>query len=159
MNQIKFVHRVIVKSEPSEPKQSERPPSVVQEANDTVVNTIKIENVDISDNEEDEKISEIADTDSVPRFLPENSLVRTSLLSGPAAGAISLNASTSEVDNKYCHICDIKFKYMNSYIAHKKSYCRSMQNELDIGSVVAPSPASSVIASTRSSPNQASVVT
>lgn len=150
---------MIVKSEPIETKPSERPPSVVEEANDTVVNTIKIENVDISDNEEDEKSSEINDTDSVPRFLPESSLVRSSLLSGPTPGTISLSASTSEVDNKYCRICDIKFKYMNSYIAHKKSYCRNMQNELDIGSVVAPSPASSVIASTRSSPNQASVVT
>ncbi|XP_055301401.1 zinc finger protein ush isoform X2 [Sitodiplosis mosellana] len=152
--------RVIVKSEPPESKSLERPPSVIQETNDAVANNIKIENVDISDNEDDEKNSDVADSDSVQRFLPENSLVRTSLLSGvPAPGSISLNASTSEVDNKYCRICDIKFKYMSSYIAHKKSYCRNMESGLDIGPVVTSSPVSSVIASTRSSPNQASVVT
>lgn len=146
-----------MKSEPAESKSSERSPNVIPETNDTVVNTIKVENVDISDYEEDEKNSDIADSDSAQPYHIENSLSRTTLLS-TATGSISLNASTSEADNKYCHICDIKFKYMSSYIAHKKSYCRNIPSELDMGSVTA-SPASSVIATTRSSPNQTSVVT
>lgn len=67
--------------------------------------------------------------------------------------------TTSATDSKYCHVCDIKFKYMSSYMAHKKSYCRnSIQSNLDIGTVPS-NQATSVIATTRSSPNQTSVVT
>lgn len=80
------------------------------------------------------------------------------MISGTATtGSITLNSS-SEIDNKYCHVCDIKFKYMSSYLAHKKSYCRNIQSDLDIGAVTA-NQATSVIATTRSSPSQTSVVT
>ncbi|XP_037911626.1 zinc finger protein ush isoform X3 [Hermetia illucens] len=32
---------------------------------------------------------------------------------------------------KYCQTCDIKFKYMNSYLAHKQFYCKRTRNEND----------------------------
>ncbi|XP_031619091.1 zinc finger protein ush isoform X2 [Contarinia nasturtii] len=143
--------RVIVKTEPSESKSSDRSPILIPESNDIVMNTIKIENVEISDNEDDEKSSDIADSDSARTFQRSSHVTRTLLSGVTTANSISLNASTSGDDNKYCHVCDIKFKYMSSYIAHKKSYCRNVPNELDIGPVT-PNPP-------RSSPNQTSVVT
>lgn len=150
--------------EPQESNSSERSPSVTQETDNSTVNTIKVENSILSDNEDDEKSADITDTDAISVAQPyqlgtENSIARATLLSGMAtASTIPLNASTSGDDNKYCNICDIKFKYMSSYIAHKKSYCRNIPNDLDIGSV-SSNQATSVIATTCSSPNQASVVT
>lgn len=154
---------MIVKSEPQESNSSERSPNVTQETENSTVSTIKIESSSISDNEDDEKRAGIIDTDTISVAQPyqlgtENSIARATLLSGTAtASSIPLNASTP-VDDKYCNVCDIKFKYMSSYVAHKKSYCRNIQNDLDIGSVPS-NQATSVIATTCSSPNQASVVT
>lgn len=157
-------YRVIVKSEPAETKSSDRSPNVVPEIEDAAINPIKIETIDASDNEDDAKSVEAVDCESIPsaQSYPigtENALARGTLLSGTAtASPISLNASTSGGDNKYCNVCDIRFKYLSSYIAHKKSYCRNIPNELDIGAV-SSNQATSVIATTCSSPNQTSVVT
>lgn len=161
-----FIYRVIVKSEPSEIKPAERSPEPISETDESTVKEIKIENIDVSDTEEEEKCPDAAETDPISvtpsyRISTENSVVtRTPLLSGNSnPSPISLDASTSAVDNKYCHVCDIKFKYLSSYLAHKKSYCRNnIQNNLDIGTVPS-NQATSVIATTRSSPNQTSVVT
>lgn len=144
----------------------DRSPDPVQEpSNETpTINTIKIETIDASDNEDDAKSVEAIDTEPIPlsQSFPigtQNALTRSTLVSGSAtASPISLNASTSAGDNKYCNVCDITFKYLRSYIAHKKSYCRNIPNELDIGAV-ASNQATSVIATTCSSPNQTSVVT
>lgn len=153
-----------MKSEPCEVRTSEPSPNAVQESENSTVNPIKIETTDGSDIEDDEKNADVVDSDSIP-IIPhfpigtENALTRSALLSGtPTLPAISLNASTSGTDNKYCNVCDIKFKYLSSYMAHKKSYCRNVQNDLDIGAVAA-NQATSVIATTCSSPNQTSVVT
>lgn len=128
---------------------------------DDVVNAIKTENIDISDNEDNDKNSNNVEPSATQPFQigTENSVSRSTLLSSAtAASSISLNASTSGNDNnKYCRVCDINFKYLSSYNAHKKSYCRNIQNDLDI-SAVAQNQAT-VIATTRSSPNQTSVVT
>lgn len=156
--------RVIVKSEPTEPKSIDRSPNIVQEIENTEESSIKIETVDESDNGEDDESADVVDSEPIPlaQSYPigtENILARSALLSGTATTApISLNASTSGSDNKYCNVCDIKFKYLNSYIAHKKSYCRNIPNELDMGAV-SSNQATSVIATTCSSPNQTSVVT
>lgn len=150
-----------MKSEPSESKLPENSPKAAPDTDEIVINSIKTENIDISDNEEDEeKNSDIADSEINQSYQisTENAVPRSSLISGTAAtGSITLNASP-EIDNKYCHVCDIKFKYMSSYIAHKKSYCRNIQSDLDIGAVTS-NQATSVIATTRSSPSQTSVVT
>lgn len=144
-------YRVIVKLEPSETRSTERSPNLIAESNDIVMNTIKIENVEISDNEEDGKNSDDIDADSARAYQRSSNVTRTLLTSVTAPNSISLNASTSGDDDKYCHTCDIKFKYMSSYLAHKKSYCRNVENDMDIGPVT-PNPP-------RSSPNQTSVVT
>lgn len=144
----------------------ERSPKANNDNDEAVVKTIKIENIDISDSEENEKCSNVTDEEPMPvthsiRINSENSVSRGTLMSGNAnPSPISIDATTtSATDSKYCHVCDIKFKYMSSYMAHKKSYCRnSIQSNLDIGTVPS-NQATSVIATTRSSPNQTSVVT
>lgn len=136
---------------------------MVQETENSAINIVKIEADDASDNEDNDKCVEIIDTDSTHATQPyqigtgqENSLTRpTSLLS---ATATALNSSPPTIENKYCNVCDIKFKYLNSYIAHKESYCRNIPNDVDFDAVAA-NPATSVIATTCSSPNQTSVVT
>lgn len=155
-----LIYRVIVKSEPADLKPIDRSPNVVQENESPAINVIKIETNDASDDEENDKCVEIVETNSTHTVQPyqigtETSLARATLLSGSAT---ALNASPPANDNKYCNVCDIKFKYLNSYIAHKESYCRNISNDLDIGAV-ASNPATSVIATTCSSPNQTSVVT
>lgn len=149
-----------MKSEPADPKPLDRSPNIVHEIESPAINVIKIETTDASDNEENEKCVEIIDTDSTHAIQSyqigtENSLTRATLLSGTAT---ALNSSPPVIDNKYCNICDIKFKYLSSYIAHKESYCRNIPNDLDIGAV-ASNAATSVIATTCSSPKQTSVVT
>lgn len=37
--------------------------------------------------------------------------------------APSMNATSNEP--KYCSICDIKFTYLNTYLAHKQYYCKA----------------------------------
>lgn len=149
-----------MKSEPAEPKSMDRSPGIDQEIETPAISVIKIETNDASDSEENEKCVEIIDTNSTHSVHPyqigtETSLARATLLSGSAA---ALNASPPAIDNKYCNVCDIKFKYLSSYLAHKESYCRNISNDLDIGAV-ASNAATSVIATTCSSPNQTSVVT
>lgn len=149
-----------MKSEPVEPKPLDRSPNIVQENEIPAINVIKIETDDASDTEENDKCVEIIDTNSTHSIQPyqigtETSLARATLLSGSAA---ALNSSPPAIDNKYCNVCDIKFKYMSSYLAHKESYCRNISNDLNIGAV-ASNAATSVIATTCSSPNQTSVVT
>lgn len=149
-----------MKTEPAEPKPMNRSPIIVQESETPAISVIKIETNDVSDDEENDKCVEIIKTNSTHAIHPyqigtETSLARATLLSGSAA---ALNSSPPAIDNKYCNVCDIKFKYMSSYLAHKESYCRNISNDLDIGAV-ASNAATSVIATTCSSPNQTSVVT
>lgn len=156
-----------MKSEPADPKPLDRSPNIVPESQSPAINNvIKIEANDASDNEENEECVEVIESnDSNHAVQPyqigtENSLARATLLSGTAT---ALNSSPPTNENRYCNVCDIKFKYLSSYIAHKEhyckqSYCRNIPNDLDIGPV-ASNPATSVIATTCSSPNQTSVVT
>lgn len=44
----------------------------------------------------------------------------------PPSSPLDLN-SISPNGSKYCTTCDIPFKYANSYIAHKKFYCKANQ--------------------------------
>lgn len=46
----------------------------------------------------------------------------------------SINSGTNgqqddNTNTKYCRNCDIKFNYMNTYIAHKQFYCKSNNNK------------------------------
>lgn len=43
-------------------------------------------------------------------------------------GDLSTN-NNKKYDSKYCKSCDISFKYLPTYVAHKKYYCSSQRNE------------------------------
>lgn len=49
-----------------------------------------------------------------------SSIVTPLLQLPPATPALS----TKNNEPKYCSICDIKFTYLNTYLAHKQYYCK-----------------------------------
>lgn len=58
---------------------------------------------------------------------------RTSPMMTNAVGSNNTAGSTSisTVDQpKYCNICDIKFNYLNTFIAHKKFYCKNSDRDI-----------------------------
>lgn len=64
-------------------------------------------------------------------------------------------AVVGNIDTKYCNICDIKFNFLNTYIAHKQFYCKAVPNAMD-----GTTNNSILTTANRSSPGQgASVVT
>lgn len=119
---------VIVKEEPIEDIQ--RPPSSIDEDNETM-------------NNEPEMLikTEIKDTINIttppPPLLRQQSTTPTIVIAHPqipvTAAVIQQNARISSPDlqsmttngPKYCKTCDIKFNYLNTFIAHKKFYCKS----------------------------------
>lgn len=48
----------------------------------------------------------------------------------PPAIVAATNA-TANADTKYCNICDIRFNYVNTYMAHKKFYCKNIEADMD----------------------------
>ncbi|XP_053697342.1 zinc finger protein ush [Sabethes cyaneus] len=58
----------------------------------------------------------------------------------------------------YCAPCDITFNYVNTYIAHKKFYCKNSQQEVS-GSPAAVGAPVSIRAATSGSPNNVVAVT
>lgn len=142
-----FSCRPVIKSEPIEIRASEPSPVITTEENNVVGSIIKIEHTDPSDNEDDDKHSDGDDLDR-NRLYPtlddpssDTSLAtRISLLNANAAATLTAD------DVNHCHGCDIKFSSQSTFIAHKRFYCKNVQREFD-GTA------------TRSSPNQASVVT
>lgn len=157
--------RVIVKTEPQEVKPSTPSPNNVHEKPTTILTTIKIEHTDPSDNEDDDKHSTVGDSNASPSLNKPYQLDATNIDSSistkttPNTNSISLTAATINADTdttRYCHVCDIKFTYHNTFIAHKQFYCKTIRNDLD--GTAAPA-ATAVISKARASPNQASVVT
>lgn len=144
--ELDFSCRTVIKSEPIEVKASEPSPVIIPEENNVVGSIIKIEHIDASDNEDDDKHSDGDDVDR-NRLYPtldgpssDTSLATRILLNANAAATLTAD------DANYCHGCDIKFSSQSTFIAHKRYYCKNVQKEFDA-------------AATRSSPNQASVVT
>lgn len=73
--------------------------------------------------------------------------------------SVTLNTNPlSGSDTNYCNACDIKFNYLNTFIAHKKFYCKNIQSDFD-GTSATTNQTSAVLSTARSSPNQTSVVT
>lgn len=122
---------------------------------------IKTEQIDISDNEDDDKHSDIEVEPSHGKSYHklDADIVKKSILSETSSISVNaLNPPGAGTEMRYCHVCDIKFNYLNTFIAHKKFYCKSLQNDIDASSATANQPAP-VITTARSSPNQTSVVT
>lgn len=58
----------------------------------------------------------------------------------------SIVAST---EPKYCNICDIKFNYLNTFIAHKKFYCKNVTSDIENNSAITqPQSAATVLTRT-----------
>lgn len=56
----------------------------------------------------------------------------TNAIIGPGLAPSLLPPATSPASEpKYCNICDIKFNYLNTFIAHKKFYCKTSKPDLD----------------------------
>lgn len=136
-------------------------PTNVSEENHTISSVIKIEHTDPSDNEEDDKRSDAGDLDrsklypTVDGHTNDTSLAtRISLVN--TNPAIVLSAEDSKF---YCHGCDIKFSSHSTFNAHKRYYCKNVQNDFDVASATATNQTAAGLPATRSSPNQTSVVT
>lgn len=141
-----YLHSTVVKSEPLEVKAPEPSPTIIP---DDVSNVIKIEHTDASDNDDDDKQSEVDDLDRNKLFPTiENRPNDASIATRIALLNASTAAALVQDDAKYCHGCDIKFSSHSTFLAHKRYYCKNVQNDFDGTS-----------AATRSSPNQTSVVT
>lgn len=54
--------------------------------------------------------------------------------------------SASPTEPKYCHICDIKFTYLNTYLAHKQFYCKKTKPDISDASGTTTSPRVSPVA-------------
>lgn len=81
-------------------------------------------------------------SDSISQMDAGNSIALTPALIPSAAG--------SGPGPKYCNVCDIKFNYLNTFIAHKKFYCKNAKNEMvDSPVVVANATKSPVMTSAR----------
>lgn len=146
---------------------------VVPAAGTNETNVIKIEQTDLSDDE-----VEVNDTKSTANVEPIGSLKYTKsyqsadtvenisrslganshspiLSKGHAMTANNAAAVVGNIDTKYCNICDIKFNFLNTYIAHKQFYCKAATDAMD-----AAANSSVLTTASRSSPGQgASVVT
>lgn len=91
--------------------------------------------------------------------LDAETVAKRSILSDTSSISMNaLNPPGAGTEMRYCHVCDIKFNYLNTFIAHKKFYCKNLQNDIDASSAATNQPAA-VITTARSSPNQTSVVT
>lgn len=125
------------------------------------MNVIKTEHIDLSDNEDDDKRSDIESESSIIKQYNklDAETMRKTILTD--ASSISMNAlNTGATDPKYCHVCDIKFTYLDTFLAHKRHYCKSLRNDLDATSATTNSAViATAIKTARSSPNQTSVVT
>lgn len=179
-NRLPFAeHRTNVKSEPLEIKSTtpEVNVDVMPDAAINKVNVIKIENTDLSDDEVE--VNEVKSTgniepigshkftksyqttdaiETISRSLIAKShspiLAKSHTMTANNAAAAAA-AVVGNIDTKYCNICDIKFNFLNTYIAHKQFYCKAASNAMD-----AATNSSVLTTASRSSPGQgASVVT
>lgn len=144
-----------------EPSDVRMPPIDLSDSSEArPVSQIKQEEAELIDDDEDDvnaNTNAVENVNSRPKSaviqLPE--LVEAPLKLSPSSLSpnfdLELNDSLSNsIDTKYCNICNIKFTYLKSFIAHKKFYCRAVTSDVDAAKRTV------LTAATRSSPNQSS---
>lgn len=137
---------VIVKTEPEESRPA---PRITTPIPVDIVQSPKVIKIEIKDSADD--IDETLPEIHQPIIAPPEIIINPVALSQISpTRAPQPTAPVPITDTKYCHICDIKFNYLNTFIAHKKFYCKTIKQDLD--------GATSVITS-NNSPSPASVVT
>jgi zinc finger protein ZFPM1 len=124
---IYFSHHSVIKTEPEDVEMEEEAPKESEESckSPIVASTpIKIET------EEDIEI-----TDSPKHSPPPQRLVspKTTSPGSNHSPTISINSTTPPIvspnGSKYCTNCDISFTYTNTFIAHKKFYCKGKNGD------------------------------
>lgn len=152
----------VIKSEPVEVRAPEPSPTNrhTPDEDPTSVSVIKIEHTDPSDNEDDDKRSDVDDLDRNKLYPTLDGHTNDTSLA-TRISLVNTNAATAAiaVNDKYCHGCDIKFSSQSTFIAHKRFYCKNVQNDFDGASATATNQTAAGLPATRSSPNQTSVVT
>lgn len=115
---------MIIKTEPGEPVDSNRSSSDIEVINEPPLKRIKLEAKDVG--ADDKTVTEAIESDY------------------KAADRSTILAST---EPKYCNICDIKFNYLNTFIAHKKFYCKNVTADIETNSsaISQPQPAATVL--------------
>lgn len=68
----------------------------------------------------------------------------------PPVSQLSVPAISANLDDlsKYCDVCDIKFTFLNSFVAHKKYYCKNVKTNVDTGSNLSSPNQTTVLART-----------
>lgn len=122
-----YVVSLIIKTEPGEPIDTNRSSSTdIEVIKEPPLKMIKLEVKDV--NVDDKTVTEAIESDY-------------------KAADKSIVAST---EPKYCNICDIKFNYLNTFIAHKKFYCKNVTTDIENNStaITQPQPAATVLTRT-----------
>ncbi|KAG4074864.1 hypothetical protein HA402_009289 [Bradysia odoriphaga] len=116
---------LVIKTEPGEPIDTNRSSSDIEVINEPPLKRIKLEAKDT----DDKTVTETIESDC------------------KAADRSTIVAST---EPKYCNICDITFNYLNTFIAHKKFYCKNVTADIETNSsaISQPQPAATVLTRT-----------
>lgn len=160
--------------QPPPPAKTPTPDSVVVAASviqEPPTKLIKLEIPSIIDDDNHIDVDDVADidvdvdittnaTNKANSFFYDKSALSTpsavaALPPPPPPRPLSASSPSSATDTKYCHICDIKFNYLNTFMAHKQFYCVNKTTDMDVGNVV---PASNAGAGPRTSPSVAATV-
>lgn len=139
-----ILNSVIIKTEPEETKPTAETEVDMREYSPK---TIKIEN----SNDATEDDSDVEPLPSnIKTQLHSISDHNSSSLSPPISTQLPVSAISANLDgsSNYCDVCDIKFNYLNSLIAHKKYYCKNVKTNVDAGTNLSPNQQTTVLART-----------
>lgn len=113
--------------------------------------------IDVDDVDIDVDITTTTTTTTSNSFFYDKSVTPATL--PPPLPPRPLSASSpSSADTKYCHICDIKFNYLNTFMAHKQFYCAKKTSSSDLVDVSSNVQASGGGAGPRTSPSVTATV-
>ena len=97
--------------------------------------TVKLEpevKLEVADSEEESHVSMLSKS---PGLLDQNSRLNSPTSRSPLSATISsfssnVGASTSGPQDAahHCHVCNISFSFIDSFVAHKKFYCKRQQS-------------------------------
>lgn len=136
-------HSVIIKTEPDETKATAAC-EITLVVSEHSPKSIKLENNNDADDTSDSDVQRLRSNSSTKPHSNPITEPNSSSLSPPAVIQIPDDSS------KYCDVCNIKFNFLNSFIAHKTYYCKKVKTSVD--------GAPSVLVSANLSPNQTSVL-
>lgn len=119
---------MVIKTEPAEPIDTNRSSSDIEVINEPPLKRIKLEAKDVG--ADDKTVTEAIESDY--------------------KAADNRSTIVASTEPKYCNICDITFNYLNTFIAHKKFYCKNVTADIDTNSsaISQQQPAATVLTRT-----------